>query len=361
MAIIVPLVTRNDLDNIKSYVRKGQSLPLTEAAIVQGFPSASSSHVDAFLENYKKIKKHADTWQSVESSMQQVSATLIAFANDVHEYCDGEEGAITVIEALEGYTARKLDTMTQEELEALPEIAFGNDDALTGADANQLPTLTETVTYLKDSITQKRLSSNAALGTLKKFQTELNPIKAWVGEKVQAFLTTERDQQIHDKFSALIKFDGELKIWNAEKKQELELNFKNASMFLLGGAAGGLLYFLKSARLEGISEENKKRRDSMLKEIEDANVIRGQVLSLHLALQSLYDVVDSAVKGVIHLHSHWDVVIALIDDSKAHFSTKASYATLGKFVGKLKLVAEDWGVIRMHSEKLQGAMRLKTD
>ncbi|WP_010227008.1 hypothetical protein [Pseudomonas donghuensis] len=364
------IVTQDDVECIKTYVETGQALPQTEELVKKELPEGSEGFVGEFTRKYREIKAHTNTWTNVKTTMTDVSNELIAFARDMSEFCNGipsqgVEGAISIIKGLDGYAKGGFDSLTDEQLLALPDISFENDDVFNpdevgDADEAKVATLDEIVEYIKTSIENKKQSTNSALGTLVAFENKIGPIKTWVGEKVKNFSNNGRDQAIFDKFTALIKFDAELKIENALAKQEMGVTVKNV-LLVLSGPLGIMALLDKHEKIQGVAEANRKKRKDMLLALKQASKIRGEVAALHVSLGSLFDVVNNAKEGLVHLHSHWDAVKQLVDGSVDNFKSKKNYATLAKFVGKLTLVMEDWDKIKKHSTALKEAFRLAYD
>jgi hypothetical protein len=340
----LPIVTKDDVRVISRYVSTGKLLPLTAEAVKKEIHNAPEALVTEMVNNYKIINTHAKSWETTQNSMITISSVLVAFSKDIHEYGDD---AVEVVKDMDGYKSRKIGSLTEDELISFPSIS------LDGDDQSQISTLEQTVEYIKNSIRHKKIKSEAALKDLNSFKrTLLDEIEPWIGKMIQISTPDALDTEISDMRRHLIKLSENIAQVQAKPSfMQNVLNFAKEINPILS-----MLEQTKDAGKPG--GELIKRREDALKKIAEDSKLKGILHTLNIGMGSLYDVVNPAITAVTQLHSHWENIIALIDDSSNQFKTNANYAYLGLFVRKLEVLLRDWREIENNSTALINAFRL---
>jgi len=340
----IPIITSDDVRVISRYVSTGKLLPLTAEDVKKEINDAPDTLVAEILDNYNTINTHAKSWEKTQQSMITISAVLVGFSKDIHEY--GDE-AVKAVENMEGYKYRKIGDLTESELNTLPQIS------LDGGDQCQISTLEQTVKYIKDSIHEKKRKSSAALVDLDSFKNTLvNTIAPWIGKMIQVSNPDALDTEISNIRRDLIKLAE-----NTNQVRAKPSFMQNIMSFAVDVAEiMSLQEQIKSADKPG--GELIKRRDDALNKLSKDNKLKGVLQTLNIGMGSLYDVVNPAITATQQLHSHWENILLLIDDSSNQFKTNANYAYLGLFVRKLKVLLLDWRNIENNATTLMNAFRL---
>lgn len=340
----IPIVTSDDVRVIQNYVSTAKDLPLTTDGVEKVINNAPATLITEVMNNYKIINAHALSWEKTQNSMITIGSVLIAFSKDIHEY--GDE-VVVLIKSMEGYKSRKIDDLTTDELNAFPSIS------LDGNDQSKIATLEQTISYIKDSITQKKQKSIVALADLDSFKKILlGTIEPWIGKMISISNPDALDREISDIVRQLNKLNNDI----------VQMQVKPSFMHDVLGMARYLsplaALLVESRKDGGPGEKFIKRRDEILNKLRNDNQLKAVLHTLYIGMGSLYDVVTPAIKAVIQLHSHWENIIALIDDSSNQFKNKTNYAYLGLFVRKLEVLLQDWRSIEDNSTAVRDAFRL---
>lgn len=341
----VPIVTTDDVRVISRYVSTGKLLPLTAEGVKSQINNAPETLVTEIVNHYKIINTHANSWEKTQDSMIKISSVLVAFSKDIHEY--GDE-AVEIIKNMEGYKSRKIKDLSEAELETLPSISLDGDDQA------KLPNLEQTVKYIKTSINEKKQKSILALADLDSFKNVLSyTIEPWIGQMVQVSNPDALDMQISNIRLELNKLSNDIKQINVKPSQM-------QTLFEFSRFINPLLALLTEGQKKGTPAADLiKQREEILAKIAGDNQLKGVLHTLYIGMGSLYDVVESAIKAVSQLHSHWENILALIDDALNQFKSTANYAYLGLFVRKLEVLLIDWREIEDNSASLMDAFRLE--
>lgn len=340
----VPVVTSDDVRVISRYVSEGKLLPLTADGVKNKINNAPDTLITELVDHYKIINAHANSWEKTQDGMITISSVLVAFSKDIHEY--GDE-AVELVKNMEGYKSRKISDLSDDELNNFPSIS------LDGDDERQIPTLTDTVKYIKDSIHEKKRKSTAALADLDSFKnTLINVIDPWLGRMIQASGSDALDTEISNIRRSLNNLAENI----AQTQVQPSLTHQ---LFEFATKINPILRLIEENKTSGKPGGDLiKRREELLKQIATDNQLKGAMHTLHIGISSLYDVVNPAIKATMQLHSHWENIILLIDDSSNQFKNNTSYAYLGLFVRKLEALLTDWRAIEDNSTALMNAFRL---
>jgi hypothetical protein len=339
----LPVITRDDVRVIERYVKEGKSLPVTNDGVKKALSNAAPQLIDEITKNYATIQTHAKSWEPVQNGMIGVSSILEAFSKDFHEY--GDE-AVTLVETMSGYKTRKISSLSDDELKSFPTIS------LDGESQINIPKLEDTIANIKKSILDKKRRSTATLESLKSFKSTLtNTIEPWIGSMIQRSNPDALDAEISRLRIELRKLKDTISSANIGSNT----NHSFLDNFLIipnkDQAKQELNDSLTGAKLI-------KQREETLNQITSSNTLKGVLQTLFISMGSLYDVVSPAIKTLTQLHSHWEAIITLIDDSSSQFSKNTDYAYLGIFVRKLKVMLNDWHNIEVNSAELRNAFRL---
>ncbi|MGE8099446.1 hypothetical protein [Pseudomonas fluorescens] len=339
----LPVITSDDVRVIERYVREGKALPVTADDVKKVLPSSPDSLITDVTANYTTIRDHARSWETVQKSMTDISTILIAFSKDVCEYGDD---AVTHVKNMEGYKSRKIASLTPQELESFPSISLDGDDQRT------IPDLIQTVNYIKKSIIDKKTRSVSALQSLETFKRKLiGEVEPWIGSMIQLSNPDALDTEIANLHREILKLGD----------SATQVTLKPTFMGTILGFAKDLavtLSVIERDKKSATGAQLIKRREDALNQIVSRDKFKGILQTLHISMGSLYDAVTPAINTVTHLHSHWEAVIFLIDDSLSRFRSGADYALLGLFVRKLEALLADWRNVENNSTALINAFRL---
>ncbi|MCF5327637.1 alpha-xenorhabdolysin family binary toxin subunit A [Pseudomonas lurida] len=335
---LIPIVTSDDVRVISRYVSTGKLLPLTPESVKKEIPNAHDALVSEIVTNYKIINTHANSWEKTQYSMLTISSALVNFSYDIHEY--GEE-AVNIVTSMTGYKSRKISELTESELSAFPSIS------LDGDDQGRVSSLEETIKYIKNSINEKKAKSTVALLQLAAFRnTMLNTLEPWVGKMIQSSNPDLIDTEI-------LKLTLQLNQLKEDRKELIKQSNHESWIQII---SLGIVRKPPTSS-NAISDLTQQLTANLVKLTTDKKL--KEVLHIvNISMGSLYDVVNPAIRTLAHLHSHWENIILLIDDSLNQFKRDANYAYLGLFVRKLEALLRDWRTIEENSTALEDAFRL---
>ncbi|WP_434704979.1 hypothetical protein J3P85_03980 [Pseudomonas sp. Z1-12] len=339
-----PVVTSDDVRVISRYVSEGKLLPLTDAGVKNQINNAPDTLVTELVDHYKIINDHANSWEKVQDGMITIGSVLVAFSQDIHEY--GDE-AVELVKGMEGYKSRKISELSEDELSGFPTIS------LDGDDERQMPTLENTVNYIRESISEKKRKSSVALADLDSFKnTLINVIDPWLGRMIQASGPDALDTEISNIRRSLNRLAEDI------TQTQVEPSFTH-KLFDFAVKINPILALMEENKKPGKpGGELIKKREELLNKLATDNQLKGVMHKLYIGIGSLYDVVNPAIKATMQLHSHWENILLLIDDSSNQFRNNASYAYLGLFVRKLEALLADWRSIENNSNTVMNAFRL---
>lgn len=341
----IPVVTSDDVRVIARYVDTGKLLPLTAGDVKKELKDAPDTLITDIVTHYKIINKHALSWEKTQQSMIVVSNALVGFSKDLHQYGDD---AVKIIKNMENYQSMKIGDLTEDDLSALPAIS------LNGGDELKIETLQKTIDYIKESIKEKKLKTSAALTELDTFKrTLINEIQPWVGQMIQISNPDTLDTEISNIHRELNRLATDIKQTHTKPSASMDL-LEFSPLIRIARAA---TEEMKASGKTG--GELIKRREEAISKLAVDNKLKGVLQILKVGMGSLYDVVNPAIIATMQLHSHWENILLLIDQSSNQFKTNANYAFLGMFVRRMEALLRNWSSIQENSDALKDAFRLE--
>jgi hypothetical protein len=342
----LPIVTKDDIRRIKSYIATAKKLPPTIEDVVQQLKTPSTGIIgleplDIVTLNHTIIN-NANAWKDIEYSMKRVGGSLSAFSEDLESF--GQD-IISAIENMPGYLnyLGTIETLSDEEINSLPPLEIDK------AERIRFGSIQESLVFIARSIDEKKLNNQDVLERLKYFKTELNDkVYPGIGSKLKLLSSNELNRQI-TKLNADID-EAQKRI--DEKTREIEPNFFEHIFGFISPissfAQSKLLEIKRRAYLDPLI----KQRDLLTEQVKQKDSLTGTLLELHTNLESLSIYVEGAISSTSQLETLWISISEYINSSGTKVAGMHDLLTLRSFVSSLKIVLKNWSTIRDNANAL---------
>lgn len=341
------IFTKEDLINLKLYVRKGLSLPIKqdEVETYLGYKKIDIPGLEPIdIKNlFYDIHNHALNWSDVEQGALQQSLDLDIAAKNIVSTGDEiinviNQMPITVrVKTLLGdITDKQLEDITYESADH--EIATALKDILDDMkkDINRHQKTTENirqkVSNYRITLTGGELSSG----------NKLNGLEPQVKAKYDLMEKNNMRKSIKE-------LDDKIK----EKKQRIDQLKKDYDKFVglsFTGAAGGIIGIAITGGIFGAkAEKARKEKNALIHEVSELEKKVSHQRTLQTSLETLsllfsdigIRMVD-AESALNHLDFMWLSVLNQINESQTQFSTINNALRLTSFVNKFQQVITPW-------------------
>ncbi|HDL8431900.1 XaxA [Yersinia enterocolitica] len=341
------IFTKEDLINLKLYVRKGLSLP-TRQDEVEAYLGYKKIDV-AGLESkdikllFDEIHNHALNWNDVEQAVLQQSLDLdiaakniISTGNEIINLINQMPITLRVKTLLGDITDKQLENITYESADH--EVASALKDILDDmkGDINRHQTTTENV--------RKKVSD---------YRITLTGGELSSGDKVNGL-----EPQVKTKYDLMEKSNmrksiKELDEKIKEKRQRIEQLKKDYDKFVglsFTGAIGGIIAMAITGGIFGAKAENaRKEKNALISEVAELESKVSSQRALQTALEALslsfsdigIRMVD-AESALNHLDFMWLSVLNQITESQIQFAMINNALRLTSFVNKFQQVITPW-------------------
>ncbi|WP_219064309.1 alpha-xenorhabdolysin family binary toxin subunit A [Pseudomonas sp. UMAB-08] len=344
------LVTNEDVRRIKRYVESGLELPAELAQVQQllgyekiDIPGLEPSDMQVI---YQGIKKHAESWSTIETGMKTVGASLIVFSEDL----ESSGGAITAfVKGLEGYKSATgmVGDLTPEEINKLPEVSLGE------GDKKKMPTLLALVSDLRTALQHHSKTTSDVNVKISDFKDILKDVIApAVGLKIALCASNGNDKEI-------ARLTAEVDIINTQIAEKLA-TYESYSTYKWLGAWWGPIGLAISASIYGakaaatLTEKDQliTQKQALEQQISARNGLLSSLIGFETSLQDLKIRIEGASGSASNLESMWGLVQGYIDSSyrKLEGITDATYLVI--FVTRLESIISSWVSIRKQAQDL---------
>ncbi|WP_223448120.1 MULTISPECIES: alpha-xenorhabdolysin family binary toxin subunit A [Pseudomonas] len=344
------LITNDDIRKIRRYVNAGLALPIEIEEIEQihkydqlniaGLKSADMQNL------YKSMKNHAETWSPLESNMKRVGSDLHVFADN---FTSSGLSIINYLKTLPNYISGigKIDGLTPEEIENLPEIQ------LTGDEKQKIPALLALVDELKTVITEHSASTQTTTAKISEFKQEItNSLKPALGLKIALCNSHNFNEEVKDLNDSLDILNQRIN----EKLAEIEEYSESKWWGLLGGAVG---FIVTSTIYGNKAQQARKELDQLTTERREIEAkiatISAAFASLRAFETSLLDLqirIEDAAGSSSNLESLWELIEKYVDSSSKKLDGVTNAMYLVSFVSRLNTMIENWSSIKKQAGDL---------
>ncbi|HDL7822654.1 TPA: pore-forming cytotoxin subunit YaxA [Yersinia enterocolitica] len=341
------IFTKEDLINLKLYVRKGLSLPTRqdELEAYLGYKKIDVAGLEPkdIKLLFDEIHNHALNWNDVEQAVLQQSLDLdmaakkiIDTGNEIINLINQMPITLRVKTLLGDITDKQLENITYESADH--EVASALKDILDDmkGDINRHQTTTENVrkkvSDYRITLTGGELSSGA----------KVNGLEPQVKTKYDLMEKSNMRKSIKE-------LDEKIK----EKRQRIEQLKKDYDKFVglsFTGAIGGIIAMAITGGIFGAKAENaRKEKNTLISEVTELENKVSSQRALQTALEALslsfsdigIRMVD-AESALNHLDFMWLSVLNQITESQIQFAMINNALRLTSFVNKFQQVITPW-------------------
>ena len=344
------LITNDDIRKIRRYVNAGLELPIEIEEIEQihkydqlNIAGLKSADMQAL---FKSMREHAKTWSPLESNMKKVGTDLHVFADN---FTSSSQSIIDYLKGLPSYISGtgKIDGLTPEEIENLPEIQ------LTGDEKQKIPALLALVDELKTVITEHSASTQTTKAQITEFKREIsNSLKPALGLKLALCNSHNFNEEIKLLNESLDILNQRIN----QKLAEIEEYSESKWWGLLGGAVG---FIVTSTIYGNKAQQARKELDQLTTERREIEAkiatISAAFASLRAFETSLLDLqirIEDAAGSSSNLESLWELIEKYVDSSSKKLDGVTNAMYLVSFVSRLNTMIENWSAIKKQAGDL---------
>ncbi|WP_439126863.1 alpha-xenorhabdolysin family binary toxin subunit A [Photorhabdus africana] len=351
------IFTKEDLINIKLYVKKGLSLPFNLKEVehyldYQKIDIAGLEPEDIHT-LFEEIRTHSLSWSDVENDILQQSIDLEIIGKQITET---GENIISIINEMPIITRikRRLGEISERQL---AQITYTHEDREVSF------ALEEILDTMKNDIEKQREKT-------KKVKTEVSDFKLkMIGGRLsngsialglQPQVENKRKLMKDNKMSVSI---GELDDKITEKKEEIVQLKKDYDRFVglaFSGIVGGLIGLIITGGIFGSKAEEVRKRKNMLIEevrsleesIKGKRALQKSITGLSLDFSDIDTRLLDAEVALNHLDYMWQSMLTQINASKDKFTQINDALNLTSFITKFQQVINPWKEVEGSAKQL---------
>ncbi|CNK45388.1 Uncharacterised protein [Yersinia frederiksenii] len=341
------IFTKEDIINLKLYVRKGLSLPikLDEVEAYLGYnkiniPGLEPTDIKVLFEG---VHNHALSWSDVEQSVLKQSLDLDVAAKSI--VSTGDE-IIDIINQMPISVRVKtiLGDITDKQL---------SDITYESADHEIAKALKDILDNMKSDITKHQQTTESVRKKVADYRIVLIGGELSSGVKINGLepqVKTKYDLMEKNNLRKSIKeLDDKIK----EKKERIEQLKKDYDKFVglsFTGAAGGVIGIAITGGIFGSKAENaRKQKNSLIREVAELETKVSNQRKLQTSLEALSRSFSDigirmldAESALNHLDFMWLSILNQITESQQQFSTINNALRLTSFVNNFRHVITPW-------------------
>ncbi|WP_281416080.1 alpha-xenorhabdolysin family binary toxin subunit A [Collimonas antrihumi] len=342
------IFTKEDLINIKLYVRAGLALPtqLTTVESYLGYKNSGIAGLEPIdiLQQYISINSHALTWNNLEGHVLKQSIVLDTVANNIVGTGNEIIAIINQMPILE----RVKQTVGDISEEELREITYTSEDReVAGA-------LQEILAQMRIDIAKQQSDTNAVKTAVSDFR-----IKIVGGTLNNREITQGLEPQIKFKYDLMRKSGLLTTIKNLqeqidEKNLEIEQLKKDYSKYVALAFSGvALIPVIITGSIFGDkAEKARKAKNRLIIEVKELQNQVAEKKALQAALENLTGIFSDlgirmldAESALNHLDYVWANLLSHIDASNQEMENINDALKLTSFIVNFKKVINPWGSV----------------
>ncbi|WP_323864625.1 alpha-xenorhabdolysin family binary toxin subunit A [Xenorhabdus cabanillasii] len=375
------IFTKEDLTNIKKYVRKGLSLPFNLEEVKQYLGYQTIGIVGLEPEDinklYQEIRAHSLTWEAVESSVKDQSIQLEIVGKQITDTGEAIISAINEMPIIVRIKEKVSNLYELKELYSKDFHSLKEDDKKKLEDAKKK--LAAITYYKEDNDISHALREilDDMKGDIKIQQQKTAKVKIdvhdfrikMIGGKLSNGETAMGLQpQVRNKKDLLEKNHMSVTIKDladkiTAKNQEIDQLKKDYDKFValsFSGAPGGFIGLAITGGIFGSkAEEARKRKNALIEEVRslEDSVQGKRSLQDHIEhLNNEFNDIDIRLQDTAmalgHLEFMWQSMLSQIDASKGEFDKINDALNLLLFVTKFQHVISPWKEVRGSAQSL---------
>ncbi|MCW7548884.1 alpha-xenorhabdolysin family binary toxin subunit A [Photorhabdus sp. APURE] len=351
------IFTKEDLINIKLYVKKGLSLPfnLEEVKSYLGYQKIDIAGLEPkdIHALFEEIRIHSLSWSDVENDILQQSIDLEVVGKQITET---GENIISLINEMPIITRikRRLGEISHRQL---AEITYTHEDREVSY------VLGEILDTMKSDIKKQQEKTEKVKTEVSDFKLKLIGGRLSNGSialGLQPQVENKRKLMRDNKVSVSI---GNLDDKIAEKKEEITQLKKDYDKFVglaFSGIAGGLIGLAITGGIFGSKAEEVRKRKNMLIEevrsleesINGKRALQKSITGLSLDFSDIDTRLLDAEVALNHLDYMWQSMLTQINASKDKFSQINDALNLTSFMTKFQQVINPWKEVEGSAKQL---------
>ncbi|MBJ7263065.1 MAG: alpha-xenorhabdolysin family binary toxin subunit A [Burkholderiaceae bacterium] len=351
------IFTKEDLINIKTYVRNGLALPTQRAAVetaigykkigIHGLEPADIQTI------YSAINTHAQTWDGVEHHVVQQGIDLTAAAKQVLGTGDEIISTIKEMPILER-TRTKLGDLTDQQLK---EITYSSEDKEIAV------ALGDILATMKQDIDAHREKTVKVKSQVSDFRIALVGGKLSNGQETIGLEPQVKAKNNLMRQNNLSKTTALLEAQIKEKNDRIEQLKKDYDKYVglsFSGAAGGIIGLAITGGIFGAkAEAARKEKNALLDEVQKLEsqvtgkkALQTAIEALSRSFNDLGTRMLDAEIALNHLDYMWQSMMTLVDSSASEFAHINDAQRLTSFTANFKKIVEPWRDVQSSAEQL---------
>ncbi|MDB6372567.1 alpha-xenorhabdolysin family binary toxin subunit A [Photorhabdus bodei] len=351
------IFTKEDLINIKLYVKKGLSLPfnLEEVKSYLGYQKINIAGLEPedIHTLFEEIRTHSFSWSDVENDILQQSIDLEIIGQQITET---GENIISIINEMPIITRIKMRLGEISERQ-LAQITYTHEDREVSS------ALEEILDTIKNDIKKQREKTE-------KVKTEVSDFKLKLigGRLSNGSIALGLQPQVENKRKLMKDYKMSVSIEDLddkiiEKKEEIVQLKKDYDKFVglaFSGIAAGLIGLAITGGIFGSKAEEVRKRKNMLIEevrsleesIKGKRALQKSITSLSLDFSDIDTRLLDAEVALNHLDYMWQSMLTQINASKDKFTQINDALNLTSFITKFQQVISPWKEVEGSAKQL---------
>lgn len=344
------IFTKEDLINIKLYVKKGLGLPDNQAEVADyaGYQSSGIPGLEPadILDLFNQIRKHSLGWDAVQGKVIEQSVGLKNFSTD---FVTSAEGFLSDIE--EWPFTEKIKTELKKASGAkLEDITYGREDPEVAL------TLGETLELMRKDIVLQQAKTVAVKNAVSDFRITLVGGKLTTGLETPGLepqVARKHKAMVDNKLTETIKADEDTLKEKQGRIEQLKKDYDKFVGLAFTGAAGGLIGLAITGGIFGAKAEAARKERNEL--IEAVRILQDKVKGakkLQKAVENLADdfsdigirMLDAEV-ALGHLEYMWTSILSLIEGSQEQWKKINDGMKMTTFIVAFKNVVNPWKTV----------------
>ncbi|MBJ7310456.1 alpha-xenorhabdolysin family binary toxin subunit A [Rugamonas sp. CCM 8940] len=351
------IFTKDDLINIKLYVKKGLSLPVTQIGVETyvGYTHAGIAGLEPvdIKDLFQKINSNVLAWDNVEKSSLQQSIDLDIAAVNITSTGDD---IVSIIDQMPIMSKIKT-TLGQISDAQLGAITFENDDKEVSVELGKI------LASMRKEIGDHQVNTAEVKTLVSDFRIEIAGGMLSNGTAVSGL-----EPQVHQKNTLMEKnnlkatitrLDEEIKEKN-DRITQCKADYDKYVGLAFSGAAGGLIGLAITGGIFGDKAEKARKEKNEL--IDQVRILQDQVnekKALQKAIENLQSdfndigtrMIDAEV-ALNNLEYMWQNMLSQIDESQRQFTSINDGLSLTRFVVAFKKVVAPWREVKDSAQAL---------
>ncbi len=351
------IFTKNDLINIKLYVKKGLSLPTSQLDVESyiGYRDSGISGLQPIdiKDLFNQIHNHSFSWDAIEQRSLRQSTDLSIAADRIVSTGDSIIAAIEQMPLLVRVKT-KLGELSESQLR---DIRYENDDHEIATELGKI------LSSMKQDIEDQKAKTKDVKVLVSDFRIQIAGGTLQNGDTVSGL-----EPQVRHKYDLMVKnnlatiiqtLEDDIKEKNSRIEQ-LKADYDKYVGLAFTGAAGGIIGLAITGGIFGDKAERARKEKNQL--IDEVRVLQDQVSgkkALQKAIENLQaDFSDigtrmvDAEMALNNLEYMWSTMLSQIESSAQQFSKINDAATLLSFIVDFKTVINPWRPVRELSTDL---------